>query len=240
MYNAIIAVCILVFVISAALLFDTLYSRAKVKGQYEALAEMMQEELSPHDMQQGALSLNKLRQINSDVVAWIDIEGTNVHYPILQASDNDYYLYVSVYDEYADGGSIFMDYRNDEYFNDMNTVIYGHNMRNKTMFYDLRFYQEQSYYEARPYITVKIDNKILTYQIYSVRILDESYDYRTPNYGSAEADEAFLNDTLNDSLISSSVTPVAGDRILTLSTCVKANGTDRLVVHAKLVNTEEY
>jgi sortase B len=240
MYNVIIALCVIVFLVAAALLLDKIYSRARVKGQYEALAGMMEDELTPHDMQGSVISLDKLRQINQDVVAWIDIEGTNIHYPVLQASDNDYYLYVSVYDEYADGGSIFMDYRNDPYFSDVNTVIYGHNMRNKTMFYDLRFYQDQSYFEARPYISVKIDNKILTYQIYSVRVLNELYDYRTPNYGTEEENTTFIADTMSSSVITSSVKPQAADKILTLSTCLKANDTSRLVIHAMLTNVEEF
>ena len=95
-----------------------------------------------------AVDFDGLHQTNADVIGWIYIEDTNINYPIVQGTDNKYYV-----DHMVDGtkngaGSIFMDYRNALDFSDPNTVIYGHNMKNKTMFAHITEYKDPEFFEA--------------------------------------------------------------------------------------------
>ena len=91
-----------------------------------------------------------LQMINPDVVGWIYIEGTNVNYPIVQANDNDYYLYRLISGETNSSGSIFLDAGASELFQSRNNTLYGHNMKNGTMFADITDYVDQEFYEQHP------------------------------------------------------------------------------------------
>ena len=96
------------------------------------------------------VDFESLQAINPDIVAWVTIEGTNIHYPVVQGPDNDYYL-----DHLFDGresgvGSIFMDYRNAPDLSGRNTVLYGHNLKDGTMLNQITNYNDQSFYEQHP------------------------------------------------------------------------------------------
>ena len=93
------------------------------------------------------VDFNSLKGINPDVMAWIYIPGTHVNYPVVQGSDNEYYLNRLFTGKWNSAGAIFMDYRNEADLTDPHTIIYGHQMNNKTMFNDLRHYADQSFYE---------------------------------------------------------------------------------------------
>ena len=82
---------------------------------------------------------------NEDYRGWLNVENTNIDYPVLQSYDNQYYLDKDINREYLMSGSIFMNYLNDG-FNDENTVLFGHNMRNKTMFAQLKKYKEKEFF----------------------------------------------------------------------------------------------
>lgn len=87
-----------------------------------------------------------LSDINKDYRGWIDIDGTNIDYPVLQAKDNSYYLKKDINKNYLPSGSIFLDYRNNR-FEDSNTVIYGHYMRNNTMFGELKKFKDKKFFD---------------------------------------------------------------------------------------------
>lgn len=88
------------------------------------------------------INFDILKSKNKDIVAWIYSEGTQINYPIVQSKDNDYYLRRLLDGTYNQGGTIFMDYRNNKNFEDYNTIIYGHNMKNNTMFGTLINYKK--------------------------------------------------------------------------------------------------
>lgn len=97
-----------------------------------------EEETIPPEQQLAQIDLAALREMNEDVTGWIWIPGTNISYPILRAEDNDYYLTHTWKKERSAVGSIFLDYRTGE--KDFNTLIYGHRMRNGSMFAELKYY----------------------------------------------------------------------------------------------------
>lgn len=183
--------------------------------------------------------LKDLKEKNSDTVAWIDIPGTVIDYPVMQASDNKYYLRKTFSREYNILGSIFADYKNSPNFDDQNTVLYGHNMKDGSMFYDIILLKNQDFYDLHNKIIVSLDNRILEYTIFSVYEVNKDYDYRSPNY-SSEAFKKLLTEFKTKSVISSDITPAPQDRILTLSTCSYSFNNARLVAHAVLTSITEF
>ena len=87
---------------------------------------------------------------NGDVVGWLFCENTPINYPVLQSTDNNYYLRKMINKKYNIAGSIFMDYRSQSDMSSLNTIIYGHNMKNDTMFGTFTEYKKQSYYDEHP------------------------------------------------------------------------------------------
>ena len=175
---------------------------------------------------------------NSDTVGWISVDGTDVDYPVVQTSDNNYYLTHSFDGSYNSSGWIFGDYRNNFIDFDKNTVIYGHNRLNNTMFatltnvLDINWYQNSSW--GIDLVTLTKDTK---WQIVSVyKVPSESY-YITTNFDSDNNYLDFLNTILERSYFDFATTLDVNDNILTLSTCTNVNN-GRLVVHAKLVKSQ--
>ena len=109
-----------------------------------------------------------LKQKNSDIVGWIYLENSPINFPVVQGKDNDYYLRRLIDGTYNSAGTIFMDYRNDKNMNDWNTIIYGHNMKNSTMFGTLLNYKEQSYYDEHKIMYYITENKK-----YEVELIEE-------------------------------------------------------------------
>ena len=175
-----------------------------------------------------------LWEINSDVVAWIYIPGTNINYPVVCGSDNDYYLYRLIDGTYNNAGSIFMDYRNDIDFSDENTVLYGHNMQNQSMFAHLARYTSQSFYDQHPYgmlMTPEGNYLVEFFSGYVTDVYDVSWDIR---FSSGSEYSAWLHEIATQSYFSSEVSPTAWDRILTLSTCTFDYDNARFVLHGVL------
>lgn len=109
-----------------------------------------------------------LEEINRDVVAWLYVGGVGISYPVVQGEDNDYYLHQTFEDKKNSAGSIFMDWEVNADLTSWNTFIYGHNMKNGTMFGSLkRFIREEGLYEKDPYIYIFREEGIYRYKIYA-------------------------------------------------------------------------
>ena len=110
-----------------------------------------------------AIDFGALQEISEDAVLWIDIPGTPVSYPVAQASDNDYYLKRNLSGSYNFAGTVFMDFRNDPSLSDDNTILYGHNMRNGSMFGILSHYADEEFYKSHPEIDLYLPGRILRF-----------------------------------------------------------------------------
>ena len=165
------------------------------------------------------VDFEELKKVNPDVLGWIYIEGTDINYPIVQGADNDYYLSRLVDGTSNRGGSIFLDYRNEPDFSDYHTVIYGHNMKNGTMFADIIKYKKKAFYEAHPM------GKIMTPQGNCQIEIIGGYvaDLRDPawrlNFESDAEQLDWLCDAMGRSTVGGDYVPVGGEKIITLSTC---------------------
>lgn len=156
---------------------------------------------------------------NQDVVAWIYCPDTPINYPVVQAADNEYYLHRLLDGSENPGGTLFMDYRNAADLSDWNSVIYGHNMINDSMFGSLTDYQTQSYFEAHPQmflLTPEKDYKVEMVAGYTTSANSEVYSIFIPN----EKEKVWLMERwLDASDFVSGYDLTAEDRLLTLSTC---------------------
>lgn len=161
---------------------------------------------------------DELKSINSDYKMWIQIENTNINYPVVQGSDNDYYLKHNFRKESNISGTIFVESAND-IDNDKNIILYGHNMRNGTMFNNITSYKEESFFEADNRINIIMNNKVYEYEVFSVYA--KNVNEIDLAIGFANTDE-FINYAYNEaeqSLYKKDVNFSENDNLLTLVTC---------------------
>lgn len=184
------------------------------------------------------VDFSELLAKNSDTVGWIKVEGTKVNYPVVQASDNDYYLKHAFNKSRNAGGWIFADYRVN--FKDFgkNTIIYGHNMNNKTMFGSISSMLNYSYFANSDKYFVKISTPTsnTVWKVFSIYTINPEVYYLKTNFKS-ESFETFINTLKERSVYDFGIEVSANDKVLTLSTC-NSNGTKRLAVHAKMISIE--
>ena len=177
-----------------------------------------------------------LQEINKDTVGWLTVNNTRIDYPVVQAKDNDYYLRRDYYQNKNRHGWIFMDYRNNPDELNENTIIYGHNLANQTMFGTLRYALNSYWYKksANQIITFNTPNENMKFQIFSIYTIPTTNDYLDITFPTTDAYQAYIDLVKGRSIYDINIEVATDDKILTLSTC--ANGNDkRLVIHAKLI-----
>src|SRR5690625_4667255 len=236
-------VCLTVFVYSiytlGSIFYDYYHNRqvlAEVQDIYDSL-EIPEEEVSYGDFRSQFFDLHK---INPDIVGWITVEGTIINYPILQTKDNDYYLNRNYKGEDSPAGSIFMDYRNDVEQDNRNTIVYGHRMKDDTMFNSLTNYLDEDFYEEHKTVYYDTTNGSYDAEVFAAYYTTTEFDYIQTEFESDEEYASFLDEVFEKSEIDTDINVTADDEIVTLSTCDYTLDPDegRLVVHAKVVNKE--
>jgi sortase B len=165
---------------------------------------------------------------------WVKVDNTNIDYPVVQSDNNEYYLEKDFYNKPSNSGSIFMDYRDND--DSQNIILYGHNMRNKTMFNNLLKFKDKNFFNENNKIRVINDGKEYIYEVFSVYTIDAGYDYLIPNFSNSESFNKYISDIKNKSLFKSNLNLNENDHIITLSTCSYEFKDARTVVHAKLIN----
>lgn len=195
------------------------------------------EQQEPQAYQPPQVDFASLQAINPDVVGWLDMEMLDISYPIVQGKDNDYYLHTTVEGNYNFSGAIFVDAGNKGDFSDHNTIVYGHNMKNKSMFGKLKFITEEEAYKTSRYFWICTPEHTYKYEIFSAYITSISGDtYTLYQEGGPE----FLSWV--EGQASRSVIPNQGiaysqdDYVVTLSTCT-SDDAHRYVVLGRRVET---
>lgn len=181
-------------------------------------------------------NFKQLLNINKDVKGYITVNNTKINYPVLQYTDNEYYLKHDIYGTYMITGWIFMDYRNDSTSLSKNTIIYGHNTRSGYMFGDLKNALDYGWYTSpnNQIITFNTLNKEMKWKIFSVYRSDAVTDYLKVDFYNDEQFMNYINTSKSKSIYDFKVDVKFTDKILTLSTCSGNNR--RLVVQAVLIN----
>ncbi len=181
------------------------------------------------------VDFDALRKINPDVIGWIYCPDTVINYPVLKRGDNDYYLHRNYKGERTDSGSIFVECANSDGFADSNTIIYGHHMRDGSMFASISKWFSQEYYEEHPVmylLTPEQDYIIYLFSAYTTAAgSDAYYAIRTPCREMTE----YLERAAERSQFTCDVTLPGDERYVMLSTCAYAFENARSVLHGKLV-----
>ena len=224
-------------------LYGNLEENYVVKNtQAETNTESTEEQEIPwYDMY--TVDLEGVEDMNSDVIGWFVHETEEISYPILYSGDNTTYLRTGIDKTHATAGSIFMEGANSPNFQDSHTIIYGHNMRNLSMFGKLKYYHEDGYYEENQYFQIHTANTIYRYQIFAYEVVEaDSFIYSVP-YGPGEQFATFLDKIYRKSEKDTGVVATDADKIITLSTC--SSNDKRFVVcgvrvdsHAREVGAE--
>lgn len=177
---------------------------------------------------------------NPDVCGWIRIPDTKVDYPILQAGEDkveSFYLNHDINGKYKFAGCIYIQRYNSLDFTDPNTIIYGHNMLNGTMFSDIRKYRKRAFLDAHPNIYVYTPGHILTYEVFSAFVYDDRHILNSFDFYNTDEYNEFLSTCLNPRshtrLVKEGVEVTTADKIITLSTCTGVD-TERYIVIAVL------
>lgn len=175
----------------------------------------------------------ELMKINEDYKMWIEVPNTNINYPVVQGKDNNFYLNHDFNNKESSSGAIFIDYKNDIY-KGKNIVIYGHNMKNKSMFQNLMKFKDEEFWKNNNKIILTIDEKAYEYEIFSAYVNDANnvefkFDFRND-------DEylKYLNEIKEKSIFSRDIDILSNERIVTLSTCSYENYDDRMIIHGRL------
>ena len=175
------------------------------------------------------VDFDKLREQNEDIVAWLYCGDTKLNYPVVQAADNDYYLYRLLDGSYNRNGTIFMDYRSSADMTDGNTLIHGHHMRSGAMFGELIHYQKQKFYDQHPVIYLSTPEKNYRLDLLAGCVVEHDDEIYTTDLTEEQVAHYMANSTFT------SEKEYKGGQIVTLSTCSYDFEDARYVVMGELV-----
>lgn len=180
-----------------------------------------------------------LKNKNNDTVAWINVNNTNINYPVVQTDNNDYYLTHSFDKTNNEAGWVFLDYRNDSSFSDKNTIVYAHSRLDKTMFGSLSKTLNSSWYENKDNHIIRISNEKENslWQIFSIYVIKTESYYITTDFNDDNSYLEFLNTIKDRSKYNFNANLTEDDKIITLSTCY--DDVRKTVVHAKMIKKEK-
>lgn len=180
--------------------------------------------------------------INEDIIAWITIPGTNIDYPILQhPTDDGYYLNHNIDGSYGYPACIYTESLNSKDFTDPNTVIYGHNLKAKTMFSELHKFENRDFFAEHDEIIIYLPDKTLHYRIFAAHVYDDRHLLYSFDFSDEEVYSGFLQSIYDIRDMSANInrdfTVTSQDRIISLETCMpnKSDAEKRLLVHAVLL-----
>lgn len=185
------------------------------------------------------VDFEELKKKNPDTKGWIQVNGTNINYPFVQAKDNEYYLDHSFNKNKNKAGWIFLDYRNTINYSDKNLILYGHSRQDTTMFGSLKNILKNGWldYSENHVIRLSTETENSLWQVFSVYHIPTTSDYLEINFPTDQAFLNFANKLIDRSAHNFYTSINKDDRILTLSTCYN-NDTERVVLHAKLIKKE--
>ena len=194
------------------------------------------DETKEDDEEKYVVDFEKLKEKNSDIVAWLKVKGTNIETTVVKSTNNDYYLTHNFNKEYNSAGWIFADYKNKVDGTDENLVIYGHNMRDDSMFGSLKWVINEDWYnnEDNKYITLITENETQVYEVFSVYQIEKEDYYIQTNFNTEKEFNTFAQTIKKRSKKDFNVDVNENDNILTLSTCAN-NNKYRVVLHAKKI-----
>ena len=189
------------------------------------------------DFPEMEVDFKALREKNPDTVGWLYVGSCGISYPIVQGEDNDYYMNHTFEGTVNSSGAIIMDYRDDKYLKDWNTFIYGHNMKNGSMFGSLKkLLNDETLYDSDPYIYVYLPGYIYRYKIFSYyKDKPDSKMYWTAD--TLQEYRQYIRDALSLSVRDLGVETSEENNMVTLVTCSGSGaGKMRFFVHGEFID----
>lgn len=184
------------------------------------------------------VNIEKLQEKNPDIAAWIRFDHMDLSYPVMYSGDNETYLHADMNKEYSKAGTLFVDQKNQPDFSDGNTIVYGHNMKNGSMFGKLKKYKKDGFYEDNQYFTIYTNEAAMRYHIFAYYDTDETDSYYFTSYEGEEALGNLFSEFQRKSYYDTGVEVTPEDKTVTLSTC-SAEGM-RFLVIGVLEETYDY
>ena len=205
--------------------------------------EMTEPEETEAESLEIPIDFDQLQQENPDIYAWITVPGTDVDYPIVQKEgDNGYYLNHNINGDKDTAGAIYTEDYNHKDFEDPNTVIYGHNMKNGTMFRTLHNYEDRSFFDENREVLIYMPGEIRHYQIFAAYVYDNRHLLLNFDFDDPDVYQSYLNTVSSirdmNSFVDTSMEMTVEDKIITMSTCYKGMEDRRYLVQAVLVSIE--
>ena len=185
------------------------------------------------------INFQTLQEINTDIYAWIRIPDTKIDYPIAQrAGDDSFYLNHDMYQEPRFAGCIYTEDCNSKDFLDPNTVIYGHNMKNQSMFQNLHIFSDQEFFDSHPDVYIYTPEGVLRYKVFAAYTYDDRHIMNSFDFNDPEVFQQYIDEILSirsmDAHIREDVSVTVEDHIITLATCIGGQPQSRYLVQAVL------
>ncbi len=232
----VIMICLAaLIVISGFKIYQILHNYNENEDVYVKIAEEAKTEPTGFA---GNIDFNALRKVNPDVVAWIYYKDSHIDYPIVQGSDNSKYLTTMFDGSYADFGTLFVDAITDAPFRQFNTIVYGHHMRNGSMFGDLKKLKDQAYCNEHPEFLFVTPDGRYKLQIWAFLNQPSDSEIYTTNMADTDAKEAYIEMVESIANYTTGVSVESSDRIVVLSTCAYEYQDARYMVVCKMVPWE--
>lgn len=239
-------VCLLGVLISVYILFVSQREYARGDAAYAQVRTLMEERQETEFGSESDLEIpvvkeakqvdfNALRQINEDAVAWITEEEGVIDYPVVQGKDNDYYLKHLFTGQKNKLGSLFVDYRTPGDFSGKSTVLYGHNMKDGSMFASLTNYKDQAYYDERSVMQLYTPEGSYSIEFFAGIVADGDYEFLRLDFNDDRDFLAYIGDLKAESTFQSEVEVKAEDRIVALCTCSYEFNNARYALIGKLI-----
>lgn len=233
-HKIIMTVLILMVVVSAIGVIGSYLRDKREAEEYRRLAELAREtteattaapveteteETEPEtEPYVSPIDFEALAKVNPDIVGWIRIPDTKVDYPIVQTDDNDTYLHTSFEGEESVAGAVYLDFESDSDMRGFNNILYGHNMKNGSMFKDVVKYKEQSYFDAHKYFDIYTPERTIHLKAVSCYYAKAEPIVRKTRFKTRESYEAFVNEMIKPcSWYEQPLVPI--DSLYTLVTC---------------------
>lgn len=245
--KATLIIGIAMILVSVGMLVSTLWDYKKAENTYDELNETyvtaaVTEETEENDnwwYEDVDIDLAELQAENQDVIGWIRFDNIEVlSYPVMYSGDDETYLRTDVHGNSSTSGSIFMEGLCNPDFEDCHTILYGHNMKNLSMFGSLKKYKTEEFYEENQYFTIYTADMAYRYQIFSYRDVPETDSVYTVGFAPDDEFAGFINEMIRKSYEDTGVEVAKEDKVLTLSTCSTEGY--RFVVHALRVDEHAY
>lgn len=216
-----------------------------IEEQFVVQEQDVEETVMEEEKAELPIDFEGLQAINPEIYAWIRVPDTKIDYPILQhvGEDQSYYLTRDIYGKSQQAGSIYTEHYNTTDFMDPNTVLYGHNMKNGSMFHNVRYFAQKEYFDEHRDLYIYMPDKILKYEIITCYEYDDRHLLGTYDFYDEEVYAEYLEEIMNPrsmyTMIREGVQLTTEDKLVTLSTCVANKPNNRRLLQAVLVEVIE-